>query len=286
MRDGKIFENIETKIDHAAEQLAKICGFNDENRIKLKSMIIELHLLKNAFQKTALGTPPTQTRGIRAENIPVFEAITRAYHPSATTSCNNGSAANKNFAETLKNMMNVGGKMEDALSTWRRGLALLRGGGDGMSVSEYQRTKRNLLSNELSRQGMTANMQKAILKNFDCFQAKVGPNGDEENFLKARLECLSNPIIGIERNLDAFKNFIGQSKTRGDLVERQEALESVKARSINIVAMHQTLSEMTKFDNENSEEILTALIKLHVRLQSTSTLLEKRLPKMQNNCMK
>lgn len=69
----------------------------------------------------------------------------------------------KSFGDTLKNALNLGAKKEDALSTWRRAIALIRGGGNGMSVTEYTAIQRGLLAAELSRQGLSANTKNVIL---------------------------------------------------------------------------------------------------------------------------
>lgn len=71
-----------------------------------------------------------------------------------------------------------------------------------------------------------------------------------------------------------------------ELTERHDAMEMVKTRSFSVANMHQTLIEMTREDDTVQDEYITSLIKLHARIQSTNILLEKRLPKMQNNCMK
>lgn len=195
LRDGKIFEKIEDTIEKTSENLARQCALNDANRNTLKNMLVELHIMKNAFQKTALGTPPADAKGIRSQNKKAFDAIIRAYHPNATKTCENTSDQSKDMAKSLKSLFQIGGKLEDSLSTWRKALALIRGGGNGMSVSEVQQTKRQLLANELARQGMTANMQQAILRNFDCYTAKMQNPDSVENALDARIQCLSNPIL-------------------------------------------------------------------------------------------
>lgn len=286
LRDEKIFKQIEKVIENTTERIAANCGLNTENRKQIKEIIIETNILKEAFQKAAIGSISTSSEWIRPKYQNVFKRITEAYHPANTNSCNNDSLSAKDFWKTMKWMLNLWGKLDDSLSTWRKALALLRGGWKWLTPSEYQIKKRQLLEAELSRQGMTANMQNAILRNFDCFEAKTHGENNAENIVNARISCLSNPILWADQTFADFKNFINKSETIWELSQRKEKLVTLKSRSVDIGIMHETLKEIIKYDNENHSDITTSFIKLHARIQSTNTLLEKRLPKMQNNCMK
>jgi hypothetical protein len=48
------------------------------------------------------------------------------------------------------------------------------------------------------------------------------------------------------------------------------------------------MREKLAWDNEEriNEKMMTDLIEMHIKLRETSTLLEKRIPEMQTNCMK
>lgn len=286
LRDIKIFASIEKRIETTAETLANHCGFDDSNRAKLHDMIVEVNALKNTYQQTVLWTPNNSNPWIRSENASVAEAIKSGYNPAATQVCDATDPAVTNFKAKLQNLLNIGGKMDDALSTWRRGLALIRGGGYGMSVSEYTNIQRRLLQSELSRQGMTSNMQKTILNNFDCYKSKTAGGTDIVWALEARMECLSNPILWIDRLMSGWRKYIAEANNTDDYTKRLSASQTTQANAINIVEMYNTLLPLVNTDEENNDNTISGLVTLHINLQKTNALLEWRLPAMQNNCMK
>lgn len=89
---------------------------------------MEVQTLQNAYQNAALGTPLDNFSGIRADNIELAKNIETNYHPNKTQSCIPTDKNQQKFGESLKNMINIGGKMDDSLSTWRRAIALIQGG--------------------------------------------------------------------------------------------------------------------------------------------------------------
>lgn len=296
-RDEKIFETLENRVEMTATQLSQSCGFTSENAGKLITITKEIYTLKELYQNTALGNHPTNFDGIRESNHDIAVAITQAYNPQATVSCNNNSKDQKSFSESLKSAFNFGASKENALSTWKKAIALIRGGGNGMSPSEYASKQRALLSAELSRQGLSANSKKIILQNFDCYKAEMlQKNGSTEDFLSARANCLSAPIAGAEKlfesgknfgnTISSWKDFTWSTPSTDEIIIREEEKNRRKTRAFNIIEMHGNLQSLTIEDKIQKDEQMKNLIDWHLSLQSTNELLENRISPMQKNCMK
>ena len=263
-----------------------MCALDSERSKHLQQIIIEIETLHTGFQKAALGTPLTVFEGIRENNVKVAEAVSKAYHPSQTNSCENKTEKEKSVLESLKSIMNLGGKMDDALSTWRKAIALLRGGGNGLSPSEYAQRQRQLLQAELSRQGLSSNAQKVMLQNFDCYKAKTALDNNPENIAKARAECLQIPITGLDKLFNFWNGFTWKTGSSDTFAERQAEQIKRKTRSVNIETMYSQLNALTSAEQDTNDSTTKGLIDLHVDLQNTNNLLENRIAPMQRNCMK
>lgn len=252
-------------------------------------MIQEVQLLKRVYQNTAIGSPDNALKsfaGIREENKGVADAITQAYSPEQTVSCVDNSATQQSFTETIKNITNLGAKKEDALSTWRKAIALIQGGGDGLSPTEYTSRQRQLLSAELSRQGLSSNAQKVILQNFDCYKSKTLFSNDPMDFASARGACLSAPIAGTDKLFSGWQRYVNSARTTDDRATREREKNARQTRTIHIVEMYNTLNAMTSAEQDINTSINKNLVDWHLSLQLTNELLEARTQPMQRNCMK
>ena len=285
-RDEKFFLNLEKNVEEVADKLTEMCALDSERSKHLQQIIIEIETLHTGFQKAALGMPLTVFEGIRENNVKVAEAVSKAYHPSQTNSCENKTEKEKSVLESLKSIMNLGGKMDDALSTWRKAIALLRGDGNGLSPSEYAQRQRQLLQAELSRQGLSSNAQKVMLQNFDCYKAKTALDNNPENIAKARAECLQIPITGIDKLFNFWNGFTWKTGSSDTFAERQAEQIKRKTRSVNIETMYSQLNALTSAEQDTNDATIKGLIDLHVDLQNTNNLLENRIAPMQRNCMK
>lgn len=296
-RDERIFETLENRVEMTATQLSQSCGFTSENAGKLITITKEIYTLKELYQNTALGNHPSNFDGIRTSNHDIARAITGAYSPQATVSCNNNSQDQKSFSESLKSALNFGASKENALSTWKKAIALIRGGGDGMSPSEYASKQRSLLSAELSRQGLSSNAKKIILQNFDCYKAEtLQGNGSSDDFLSARANCLSAPLAGAEKlfetgknfgdTISSWKDFTWSTPSTDEVIIREEEKNKRKTRAFNVIEMHGNLQSLTIEDKDQKNAQMKNLIDWHLSLQSTNELLESRIAPMQKNCMK
>lgn len=245
-------------------------------------------MLKYTYQQTALGRPLAEMPvEIRAEHRAVFDGISRAYHPSMTHTCKNGDEqSNQDIQEKLKSIFDLGAGSEDALAQWRRAIALFRGGGYGMTTSEYVNIQRRLLQAELSRQGLTQNMKNVILQNFDCYKSRSTDAKDVMEALRARKECLQFPVIGVDRLFQGWRAHVSSARTTDDRAKRTTTLQSRQARSVDIAAMYSHIIPLMSAEEDLNTNTLESLIELHIDLQATNEMIEKRIPKMQNNCMK
>lgn len=138
-----------------------------------------------------------------------------------------------------------------------------------------------------------------ILKNFDCYKARTLDNSNAENVLEARFSCLQMPITGLEKVFNigdnaksiynnaktTWNDFVWQSNNSNDFIKRREIAISRQNRAINIEEMYQKLNLLSSTDADINDSTKKGLIDLHISLLETNTLLEERIPDMQNNCM-
>lgn len=223
---------------------------------------------------------------IRSENAEIWNAIIIGYNPQATASCTNNNSLSQATEKIMTSITNIGWGKEKALESWRKAIALIQWGGSSMTPSQYAIEQRKLLEAELSRQGLSQNMKNTLLKNFDCVKSKTSDPQDTKDILSARADCLSNPLLGIDRLFAPWKDFIASSPDTVTYSERNTAYNERKGKTVDIVKMYQQLESLTNLETDDNAMMQKALIDLHISLMTTNELLQERIKPMQKNCMK
>lgn len=152
VRDQEFFRTVRKNFEQSLKELDSFCGITSNNSEQLIGIYKEILTLEVAYERAAIGEPLVNSPNIRAGNNTLVQKISQAYSPEQASVCKNNSPEQKRFEETLKDVLNLGGKMDDALSTWRKALALFAGGGSEMTASEYAIRQEQLLNEELDRQ--------------------------------------------------------------------------------------------------------------------------------------
>ncbi len=285
-RDYNYLKQQENEIEKQIESLVKKCGTNSVYGPQLIGILMEFKEIKTQFMRTGLAMQKaTPTHYIRKKNEPVFKTVSVAYYPSQTQACKSTAEYKKATKKSLKYIISTGWSLENALKGWERGAALFAGG-KGLSESEYINIKQKVLMEELSRQGAAQSTRKTILNNFDCYKSKTPDGTQIDDMVSARTSCLSNPISGLDKKFAPWRQFVWKSKTLQEYHTRTTKMLSRKSHDVDILKMYNKLDTMTSRKIDIDQTTLYNLISLHTNLISTNTLLEKRIPIMQKNCMK
>ncbi len=281
-KNGEIFGKIhKSVIDPTIETLANNCALNEENEKTIIAFIKLNYELESIYKHTAIGSVRS-IEDIPEAYLPVAQEIQSKYTPEATKECKNSN----NYEETMNKTMEAFSKgsfgIEGAWDNWREAIALFSG---KSLTGKYDEIKRKLLKKELARQGMSKAASDIIVSNFDCVQQKKGWESLDEE-LKAIADCKQMPVIWAEKIKTEFEKAILQSPTTDVYIARTMKAQALYNDIVNINDLHQSLLGKTSTDIKVNEKIRNTLINMHIRIISTNTLIEKRIPPMQKNCMK
>lgn len=288
IRDEKIFSKLEKKVESITRNLASKCALNEQNEEKLAEILREIATIHGFYQNASYGVIRNVdlTGDIRAENKELTKAILTKYSQYNTESCKAQTNAPESFSQSLWSILNLGGKMEKSLETWRKATALIRSAHDGGASEAMIARQRSILAAELSRQWLSPNMQRVMINNFNCYKSRSSDTNNILDVVQNRMWCASIPVTWVEESMMDFHKFTWKSSNTDELVKRQETLWYMQSRSIDIVNMHSKLQAMTSVSADTNDMTKANLIKLHSNLVKTNELLEERIPRAQANCMK
>lgn len=285
-RDGLLFNQIEQKITGALAGATNQCNLSDDIKSGFITLLQENHTLENIFKQAALGSPAIPT-WLSPENIRVATAINAGYIPSATESCKDQNGTQDFIATLLKAIENIGAKNEWWLSEWKKAIAIFRGWDDRASIAERSALKERLLREEISRQGFSPHMAEMMLSNFDCVKAKTIEDDNLAATMRAKAECLSNPIMWLENiTLLPQRKAVDAAKTTDDRVYKVNQLSDKEKIVKDITNTYARLEVVKTPDLEIKTALMSNLIDIHLGLISTTEQIDKRLKQMYNNCMK
>lgn len=125
-----------------------------------------------------------------------------------------------------------------------------------------------------------------ILQNFDCFKANTSDTSQISDLIEARIKCLSNPLLGIDRLFLGWQKKIAEAPTSDHRLEAQKSMDIRMSRTVDVPHMYHTLRPMIATEIDINAGTLKSLIDTHIDLTTTNEMLEKRIKPMQNNCMR
>ncbi len=128
-------------------------------------------------------------------------------------------------------------------------------------------------------------MAQTILGNFDCFKSKTQDDSAAEA-IRARVACLSNPILGIETILLPWRQKVDIAKTTDERVDRVYGLSSQQKLLKDITRTYANISSKQTPAIDTKSALMSNLIDLHLSLLFTADAVEKRIPMMYANCMR
>lgn len=107
------------------------------------------------------------------------------------------------------------------------------------------------------------------------------------DMVRARVRCVQNPILGINRLFAPWATAIARSSTIYEYTSYQESFYNRHYRTTDIAEKYAELNALiSPRESEVNIHTVDNLIDLHISIMSTNEALEKRIRPMQNNCMK
>lgn len=129
-------------------------------------------------------------------------------------------------------------------------------------------------------------MSERILSNFDCFKAKTAGDDSVAAAVRAKAQCIANPILGVENILIPFKKKVTNAGYTDERVYHVNNVSKEERVKVSVIAMDNYLRSQKGPEIESKSTLMLDLIDLHISLLFTSEAVEKRVPKMAKNCMK
>mgnify|MGYP003440802658 FL=1 len=284
-RDGTLFVQTEKKITGAISNMANSCSLTDGFKEQFKKLLQENQALENIFKQAALGVPADPT-GLSEENLKIAQAINANYNPTATDGCKDMNGLEEGMEKIMKWIEKIWKKNEGVLTDWKKAIAMFQWGGSKETIQEKIEKKRKQLQSQLSNLGQSIRMSDRIVKNFDCFQSKTMWDDSVANAVKAKLQCMANPILWLENVLLPFKKKVTKARTTDERVYYVNKLVKEDTVKKSVIAMDSLLRTRRAPEIETRSTLMLDLIDLHISLLFTAEAVEKRLPKMAKNCMK
>ncbi len=126
-----------------------------------------------------------------------------------------------------------------------------------------------------------------MLGNLTCFQQYTTPTSTPEDIGKARTQCTSSLVTGLENLTNWYKPLILKATNTDQYITRLTRYDKEKKRLTNDMATFWEKIEKTKnADEKLNEKMITDLVNIHAQLVVTNAILAKKIPEMQANCMK
>ncbi len=281
LRDGKLFDSLEkSTIIPTLQQLINTCNLTDEKQWKIEEALKRNRDLRIYYQGVALGNEKID------ESDDVKSAIYTAYNPTATAECVSDNPNEKTLSKKWDDLKSLWMFNENTLKDWKDAIALFRGDSPKRWGS-YNDVSKKLLAAELSRQGFSKNAVQAATERLDCVRSK----SPEDIFAvaKAGTECFN--MTNFSFNADKFiKDYIvgknGPPKTTNEYISQNELYKKLQNDSKSVMEVYQGISGKFSDTEVIDATILSNLIDLHTSLVLINDDIEKRIPKMSENCMK
>lgn len=134
--------------------------------------------------------------------------------------------------------------------------------------------------------GQSVRVSDRMLSNIDCFERETAGDSSVAAAVRAKFNCMRNPILGLERILIPFKKKVTQSLSTDERVYHVNNLVKEDSVKKSVIVMDSLLRTRKSPEIESRSAIMLDLVDLHISLLFTAEAVEKRLPKMAKNCMK
>lgn len=174
------------------------------------------------------------------------------------------------------------------MENWNEALRLIHGT-SGAGLKKYQEQQAALLRQELGRQGLSQNAIRQMMTNLSCAQAEGNETLNAEEQSRALAKCERVYVIGYDKLRATLESLKWKARTSDEYLTLQTQSRITITQDTDILSVYAQLSNATLGENNaevTTNKIITDLTNMHTSLVSINMLLERRIPKMQQNCRK
>ena len=206
------------------------------------------------------------------------------YGPNAFTKANNCEpGVSASIAEALQRIKDGGLGIDKGIEEWTNALKLLNG-------DKYEETERNLLRDELSKQGLSTKSSQAIMNNLEIYNAKDTHNG-VAGFVKSIGERVSSSIdqftatfSGMSTYLKEMYNRPEKTITTAEYIAKNWQFTTEKDIAQEIIQDYENTKSNIGPENQNTDEIVAKLMDIHMNLESINKYLQPFIKVSQKIC--
>lgn len=251
----------------------------------LAEMLARNRRIEKYFKSAAVGEIQLPD-GTNELDRPIYEAIASSYTPSMTSGCKNQYEFEEITAKFQEAVDFNFTKIGNSFDSWKKAIAIFRG---NISQSEEQEMKTRLLRQELGKQGMSQAAQSTMLKNLSCFQRDTSKESTMEELAKTRQECTQSIIQGLDNITKPLETAFLKATNTDEYIQKLVTIDKEKNINQNTVPdmwMNLNVVLANNAETSTNDQMLSDLVNIHLELVQTNTLLKKKIPDIQKNCMK
>jgi|GEM_PF-5448627 len=167
------------------------------------------------------------------------------------------------------------------MESWRKAWKLFNG---NSSSQEYAETERNVLRNELSRQGMGTKASQTMLNNLAEYNSQSKFEGTS-GFVSSIGERVYKSVDQFEKAYTGLKAELLKPQTTDKYMENYSNLKMLK-NSINseIIADYTKTKDLIGPENQTTDDTVGKLLDTHILLESTNRFLKPYVKLSQKTC--
>lgn len=230
--------------------------------------------MMNFYRQTVLGDVTNDTYSFILVGDPkVFRSkFQKSYGPDAFGKCVEESDFFKSIKDAGKRIVNLGGGIEKGMKAWSDATRLLN---SNSSDREYAETERNVLRDEMSRQGMSTKGSQATmncLAKYNSTGVRCGIADGLFATASAVTEDVYSSITQIGSSAyDTLKKMLTKPQTTEQYVETTNILVTLKT-DINDEIINDYIKAKNLIGPENlsADETVASLIDAHILIETTT----------------
>ena len=263
------------------ESLAAKCQLSGPAESEIIWLIQYNNQIQEYFKNTVIWN-------IWAWSTPLEKSIADNYTQAATLGCKDDLDLSTVIEKATKKSEWLWSDITKAKERWDEALRLMRWESSKWKGS-YDVMQTKLLRQELSRQWLGKNAMQQMLKNLSCAQAEWDETIDITKQSLNAEKCKRNYVIWYEKVAKTLDNLKWKAKSSDEYIYIEVKNKIKITDDVDVLSVYNNLENSLYAENNadaTSTAIITNLLGIHTNLVWINLAIEKRIPKMKENCMK
>jgi hypothetical protein len=220
------------------------------------------------YREAVIGNPPTVTTlALAPKSSDSFIASLQAdYGPSGVEACNTTEAGSpfEKVKEAVDRIGKLGGEIQTGTQEWKNAFKLLNG-----ENKQYARIERQLLSDELSKQGMSVKQSERTLNNLNDYNAGKGWQGVSSSLASVG-DSVTRAVKTAESLYVEAEQTFAKSKNTDEYMERLKNLKEFKTDLAKELASEKEAAlSLIGDDTVSVDNNVGQLLETHILLSKT-----------------